>query len=414
MTTALIGDYGKCSGHVGREPVWRRRNGEDRPGSNLAGVMDVLRSAELVSSSFAFDEMLQAVILQHPLPERGLCQVGLADGLPRPMRDADVSQLQEWLQRGGLVKISKDLTHQAVDYRAEECAFHPVRDWLRSLQWDGHSRLAGWLTRYFGADDTAYSGAIGSMFLTAMVARVMMPGCKCDYMPVFEGPQGLQKSTACAVLGGQWFSDGLPDVTAGKDVSQHLAGKWLIEIAELSAMSKGEAEHLKAFISRPIERYRPSYGRKEVIQPRQCVFVGTTNKSVYLRDETGGRRFWPVRVGHLDVDALSADRVQLFAEAVKRYDTGGTWWPDRAFEAEYIRPEQDARYETDPWEETIMYYLVGKDTITIGEIAKEALFMEVSRVGTADNRRISACLTRDGWQRGKKDWRGRIPWTRAS
>ena len=319
------------------------RDGNGKPIPILANAMVALRNAPEVASAFTFDEMLRACILERPLPSTNIDYVTDMPE-PRPLRDTDVSQLQEWLQHQGLPKIGRETVYQAVELRARERSFHPVRDYLCSLKWDGRERLPNWLTRYLGADETPYQCGIGPMFIVGMVARICQPGCKCDYMLVLEGPQGVRKSTACAILGSQWFSDNLPDVMQGKDVAQHLRGKWLIEIAELSAMSRAEDAALKAFVSRPVERYRPSYGRAEVIEPRQCVFVGTTNKSTYLRDETGGRRFWPVKVGNIDTDALAQDRDQLFAEAFAKYRAGAKWWPDGGFEAEHIRPQQDARF----------------------------------------------------------------------
>jgi predicted P-loop ATPase len=183
-------------------------------------------------------------------------------------------------------------------------------------------------------------------------------------------------------------------------VSQHLAGKWLVECSELHAMNRAEATLLKSFITRTHERYRPSYGRKEVIEPRQVVFVGTTNKDVYLRDETGGRRFWPVQCGAIKIEELRRDRDQLFAEAVYLFRQGAHWWPDKTFETEHMLPQQASRYESDDaWEEMIRSYVSSRTKVTIGEIAKQALFIEAPRIGTADQRRIANILTQINWRR---------------
>ena len=170
---------------------------------------------------------------------------------------------------------------------------------------------------------------------------------------------------------------------------------------------------LKAFITRDTERYRRSYGHKEVIEPRQCVFVGTTNKKVYLRDETGGRRFWPVTVTVISLADLKRDRDQLFAEAVKEFREGAEWWPDRNFEREHIAPQQEARYEADAWEEAVDRFLAGKQRTTMLDVARDGLHIELPKVGTLDQRRISAILERSGWQRAKRTKAG-IPWERAA
>jgi len=370
--------------------------------SNLVNTLVALREAPALREMFAYDDMLRAPILMKSLSEEPFTT--------RPVRDEDVTAVQEWLQRAGLTSVSKDTVHQAVDARARERAFHPVQDYLKALRWDGKPRVATWLHDYVGAKQDAYAEGIGTMFLIAMVARVFKPGCKADYMLVLEGPQGTRKSATCAILGGQWFSDSLPDLRGGgKDVAQHLNGKWLIEIAELSALDRSEAAALKAFVTRPVERYRPSYGRKEVIEPRQCVFIGTTNKTAYLRDETGGRRFWPVKCGTINTAALARDRDQLFAEAVALYRKRTSWWPDAAFEAQHIKPEQDARYEADAWEEDIAKFLTGKERTTVSQVARHGLHILTPKLGTTDQRRISAALEQLGWVRGARTPTDR-PW----
>jgi predicted P-loop ATPase len=386
----------------------KNKNG---PLSNLANASLALSLDPAICNLFVYDQMQCTTIVTAPVPG----QDASPDDFPRPLADVDVSVLQEWLQLAGLRTLGKITTHDAVDIRAHECAFHPVRDYLEALRWDETPRLNGWLSNYLGTERTPYADGVGSMFLIAMIARIFAPGSKCDYMLVLEGPQGTLKSTACSILGGRWFSDNLPEVTTGgKDVSAHLCGKWLIEISEMSAMNRDEAAALKAFITRTHERYRPSYGRREVIQPRQCLFVGTTNKTAYLRDETGARRFWPILTGKIDIDALARDRDQLFAEAVHHYQQGAGWWPDAAFEREHVQPQQEARYEADAWEQLISEFVTGSfsTTQTISNIATQALGFSAARIGTADQRRIAAILERLGWKRLPKDWRGQRPWGR--
>lgn len=355
---------------------------------------------------FYFDEMLCAPVLMRSL-------VGENNFALRAVTEVDVGIVQEQLQYAGLKRLAKDVVHQAVDIRAHECRFHPVRDYVEALEWDWTPRLTKLLPAYFGTVASPYVETIGKMFIISMVARILRPGCKADHLLVIEGPQGTLKSTACAILGGEYFSDNLPDVTAGKDVSQHIRGKWLIEVSEMHAMNRAETAHLKAFITRTTERYRPSYGRKEVIEPRQCVFIGTTNRDTYLRDETGGRRFWPVKAGSIDTDKLSQDRDQLFAEAVHLYRKGVVWWPDKDFERKYIMPEQAARYEADAWEENIAAYLGDQSKVTIGQVARDGLGIETPRIGTAEQRRIAAALEQLGWKRQPQSWDGKRWWTKG-
>ena len=379
---------------------------------NLANAAHVLRRAPAMVGLFAYDEMLRHPMLQRAIPG------GRAEPLPqpRPLHDADVGTVQEWLQRHELRRLGKDVMHQAIDLVSRENGFHLVRDYLTGLTWDGTPRLLSWLHIYLGAEPSDYHAGIGRMFLVAMVARIMRPGCKADYMPVFEGPQGARKSTACAILGGPWFSDALPDLHHADAVrlSMHLRGKWVIEIAEMSSISKAEAGALKAFLTQTEERYLPKYARAEVIEPRQCIFVGTTNKVAYLKDETGGRRFWPVRIGTIDTDALFRERDQLFAEAMHVYAADGRWWPTQDFEAKHIAPQQDARFEADAWEEAVQTFLADHRRVTVLQVAREGLHLDLPKIGTADQRRISAVLERMGWERGVRGNSGERFWERLT
>ncbi|KAA8389678.1 virulence-associated E family protein [Acetobacter tropicalis] len=378
-----------------------------QPIPNVANVLLALRADEQFSSSFALDEMQCMPFLMKQLGPQA------EPFKARPLTDEDVTVVQEALQLAGLRRISKDVTFQAISRVAYERRFHPVRAYLNGLKWDGIPRLVTWLTDYIGADLTDYTQGIGRMFLIGLIARIMKPGCKMDYMLVLEGQQGARKSTACAILGGDWYSDSLPDLKTGKDVPVHLRGKWVIEIAELSALGKAENELLKSFLTRTTERYRPPYGRMEVVEPRQCILIGTTNKSVYLSDETGGRRYWPVKVGKIDTELLAQGRDQLLAEAVDAFRKGEQWWPDGDFERHIIRPEQEERFEVDEWEGLIANHLLGQKKTTIQRVAYDALGFENKKIGTSEQRRIAKVMERLGWKRGLRGTAGVRFWEKS-
>lgn len=388
-------------------PGWLERLRRDERGRvipDLANILIALRGEQLMVEAAAFSEMMHHSILTKEWPH--LPDAKPVQPPPREITDDDITRLQEWLQRMGMPRIGRDVVGQAIEAFAREHRFHPVRDWLNSLEWDGIKRIDRWLFVYFGAeaednDAIDYVEAIGKMFLTAMVARVFKPGCQCDYMLVLEGDQGILKSSACRVLAGEYFSDGLPENIASKDARQHLRGKWLVEVSELAAYSKAETEAIKAFITRREERYRPPFGRHDVAEPRQCVFVGTTNQEVYIKDPTGGRRYWPVKCSTIDVEGLREVRDQLFAEAVLAFKRGERWWPTPEDEAKFFKPQQEKRQEDDPWFSSVCEWLemVNFDRVTVTQIARSALgFIGDSHIGTAEQRRVTNIMRDLRWQ----------------
>lgn len=354
-----------------------------------------------------------------------------------PIEDPDLFRIHFWLQEHGLRRIGLDPVREAVVLISHEHSFHPVRDWLDGLVWDRVGRLDSWLADYLGADPVSPTSQFGRWFLISMVARIYRPGCQVDHMLVLEGPQGILKSQACRALGGSFFSDGLPDLTSDYvRVSMHLRGKWLIEVAELSAFSRAESTKLKSFLTQQAEDFTPKFGHHESHEPRQCVFIGTTNKDTYLRDETGGRRFWPVKCGEIDLPGLLAARDQLFAEAVSLLHDGERWYPDHDFWSDHIKPLQEQRYLGDSWETQIadwdfmdaerdsngraVYQSNGTGThepapripvkgppYALIDIARGALHLD--RLSKAEEMRLASTLDSLGWTRGKRSNRG-VPW----
>lgn len=240
------------------------------------------------------------------------------------LEDAGVIRLRFMVEERWRLAFAKEKWWEAVTDYARRNSFHPVRDYLDVLRWDGVPRLDGWLSRYGGAEASPYSIAVGTIPLIAAVRRVREPGCKYDELLVLEGPQGVDKSTALRVLAvnDEWFVDDLPIGADSKVVMEQISGCWLAEFAEMKGLKNSDVENVKSMVARQRDKARMAYGRAVTERPRQCVFFGTTNADEYLRDSTGNRRFWPIKIVRFNTDALRADRDQLWAEAAAREAAG--------------------------------------------------------------------------------------------
>lgn len=271
----------------------------------------------------------------------------LADRMTTTWTDTDDAGLRNFLEiKYEIVNTMK--IGDAVLLAMQSCMRHPVREYLLSLKWDGVARADTIFIDYLGAEDTEYTRTVTRKALIGAVARIMQPGCKHDHILVLVGPQGCRKSTTLAKLGKSWFSDSFYTVQ-GKEAYEQIQGFWLIEMGEMAATRKAELESIKQFVSKQSDSYRAAYAKRTQEHPRQCAFFGTTNDDEFLRDATGGRRFWPVTVtdkGRETGDYFTAEIVdQVWAEIVMRYSAGENWYLDNAKIEAVARQIQDAHTE---------------------------------------------------------------------
>lgn len=316
----------------------------------------------------------------------------------REVSDDVVRTIRHYLLEQDGVEFSKDNVIEACLTLARQHSFNPVADYLDSLEWDGEARIGTWLSDYLGADSDDFAHAIGRIVLVAAVRRARQPGCKFDNVLILEGEQGTGKSTALKVLGGEWFSDAELGRVDSKEAPQILQGVWIHELGELTALSRIESEALKGFVSRVEDRYRAPYERVPRSVPRRCIFIGTTNHAAYLSDQTGNRRFWPVRTGRIDLDALRRDSDQLWAEAVAAEAAGE---PIELSHDLYrnASEEQDQRLVADPWVDDITRYLdIHKcDRVHSRDLMEYALEIEPGRKNQAGAKRLRQVMAGLGW-----------------
>lgn len=356
-----------------------------------------------MANIFAFDDFAHRMMVLKPIPDPD--RKSNAPFTPRAWEDTDETRLAIWFQSIGYLKASAALAFAVADLVAKDNRFHPVRDYLDTLEWDGAPRCGELFRRGFGAlaEDRVheqYLLDIGRCWMISAIARVMDPGCKVDTMPILEGPQGAMKSSGVRALAPEpeWFSDTMPSDLDAKDARQHLPGKWLVEMSEISQLRKSEVESLKSFLSTQTDKYRPSYGRTEVSRHRQSVFVGTTNEDAYFSDATGNRRFWPVKVGKVDLKWIRDHRDQLWAEALFLYRQNEKWWLDGETAA-YAEEQQKERLVDDEWDAVVASHVGGRSQVTVSEILSDAFHLDKAMHDKQQQMRVTTSLRKLGFKR---------------
>ena len=366
----------------------------------------ILQNHETWAGAFALDEFANQINRTLPVPY---------NRKPGIVTTIDGMEISSWMGNPanyGLV-VSGDMAMNVIELVASRNRYNPVVDYLDSLTWDGEERVPYMLADFFGTAKNDYTAAVSLSWLISAVARVRKPGCKVDTMVILEGEQGVRKSTAIRDLCGEaWFAEAT-ESPQNKDFFQGLPGRWFMEIGEMESFNKADLSRIKLIMSSQVDHYRPTYGRYVLPFPRQCIFVGTTNEFTYLKDDSGARRFLPVRTTSIDADALREARDQLWAEADVRFGRGEKWWefPESTVE------EQDARYDEDVWRVPIYRWLYGefpkekypeyyypietgaplKKTILF-DVMRYALGFDVSRMPKHEKNRVAKVMRKLGWE----------------
>lgn len=329
----------------------------DKKGNVVAtinNIKTILLNDKSLKDKIAFNELSQRIVKLEPMPWQK------DDNKNNIWNDTDDAGLRNYLETRYGVTNAKKIT-DAFLLTADSNRFHPVRNYLNSLKWDGQKRLETIFIDYLGAEDTTYVRTVTKKILTGAVARVFEPGIKFDYALVLVGPQGIGKSEIISRLGCGFSSDTLTTLQ-GKEAYEQIQGFWIIELGELSALKKAEVETIKLFISKKEDAFRQAYARYTGRYPRQCIFIGTTNNDEFLKDQTGNRRFLPIdtekqKITKVIWKDLTQDEVNLiWAEAVELYKNGESLYLDSKIE-EIAKAEQDKHLEINPLTGLIEDYL---------------------------------------------------------
>ncbi|KGS95066.1 VapE domain-containing protein [Burkholderia pseudomallei] len=382
-----------------------RRNGKGEILALAENIVMAVRAPRECGWHIRYDDFRAEIMLAGETDPRGL----------RAFTDPDYTRLQIRLERLGFLKLSKDGLRDGVGLVADENHIDSAVEWLTGLQHDGVPRIETFLRDYMAVEDTRYTRAVSRYLWTALAGRVLSPGCEAPMVPVLIGEQGAGKTRAVkALVPAQDFYCELKLDERDDNASRMMRGRLVVELGELRGLHTRDAESIKAFISRTHENFVPKYKEFSVTFARRFLFVGTTNQDEFLADETGERRWLPVRVGRCDVERIAADCLQLWAEARTTYERAGNVdWQ----EAEALAREVHAQHKlSDPWAPIIHDWLMGRgdyacdlgeppytrDFLQIHDIADGALGIAKSRLGRNDMMRISKILQGMGYSKRLK------------
>lgn len=319
------------------------------------------------------------------------------------LKDLDIFKLTMHLQRNyGMSRISDATVRRALLILADRVHKNEPLDWMESLKWDGKPRIEAFCVTHLGAKSTPYVLAASKNFWISMASRIYNPGCIMRTMIILKSKQWAGKSTAFAIIGGKWYAEALESIQSNNFL-QSLHGKMLIEFADMSGMDRADVNRIKQVISCRMDRFRAPYDRVPNDHPRRCVLVSTTNEGNFLRDDTGGSRFWPIETGVIQHDKITADRDQLFAEAVHYFKAGAAWHIMPMEETEAI---QESYRQTDEWETIIEEWLnkpgLFNNETTVARVAFDCLKIPVDKLDKSTQIRIARNLTTVGWEKHQK------------
>lgn len=360
-----------------------RRTDKGEPRATFGNIVLLLGSDSNYAGKLRRDEM------------RGVISLG-----PEEVTDATISEIRVDLEkRFGMTPRDAE-TAKAVEFVASRNGYHPVRDFLASLAWDGKRRLDSVAREILRAspetdEEAALLALLVRRWFLSIVARPFEPGCKVDTALILQGAQGIGKSSFFREIARDWFSD--TEMALDKDAMMQLRGAWLYEWAELENVTRRHEEsRVKAFLTSREDKYRPPFGRAPVTVKRSGVIVGTTNREDFLHDPTGSRRFWVVPVGIIDLERLRAERDQLLAETVAAYRTREPWWLTEAEEEQ--RAELAARFaDVDPWESDVLAYAERQETVRTRDVLLNVLQFSLDKIDRRADMRVASILRRNGY-----------------